>query len=63
MIVNNLKKITIIIVVYNSSSIIFDLLKNLANFEIIIVDMEETITLLKSLNHTKILKSFLKKKI
>ena len=38
MIINNLKKITIIIVVYNSSSIIFNLLKNLANFEIIIVD-------------------------
>ena len=38
MIANNFKKISIIIVVYNSSSIIFNLLKNLINFEIIIVD-------------------------
>ena len=38
MTVKNLKKITIVIVGYNSSSIIFNLLKNLINFEIIIVD-------------------------
>ena len=38
MTVKNLKKITIVIVGYNSSSIIFGLLKNLINFEIIFVD-------------------------
>ena len=58
MIFDNLKKITIIIVVYNSSSIIFNLLKNLINFEIIIVDNggnNHIIEKLKSYKNIKII--------
>ena len=50
-------KITIIIVLYNSSEIIFECLKTLKNFEIIIVDNGKNSTVLKrlrSMNNIKI---------
>ena len=50
-------KITVIIVLYNSSEIIFDCLKTLNNFEIIIVDNGKNSTVLKklgSMNNIKI---------
>ena len=50
---NTNNRITIIIVLYNSSDLIFNCLKFLSNFEIIIVDNGKNSTILKQLNDFK----------
>ena len=54
-------KITIIIILYNSSNLIFDCLKSLSNFKIIIVDNGKNINVLSEIKKKKKYKSNFKK--
>jgi len=58
--INN--KITIVIVLYNSSNLIFDCLKSLSNFNIIIVDNGKNSSILNQLNNYKNIKIISKNK-
>ena len=56
------KQITIVIVLYNSSNLIFDCLKSLENFSIILVDNGKNFELIDRLKEKKNIKLISKKK-
>ena len=59
---NTNKKITIVIVIYNSSNLIFDCLKSLDKFSVIIVDNGKNLHLLEELRKRKNIKIITKNK-